>query len=335
MRPPEEILEGLLAGDRVVLSRAITLIESVKEEHRELAQKVIRLCLQRPQSKTLRIGISGVPGVGKSTFIEALGLKLCEEGHKVAVLSVDPSSSRTGGSILGDKTRMTKLATEPAAFIRPSPSRLNLGGVTGRCWETVVLCEVAGFDRILIETVGVGQSEIGVRSVADFFLLLQMAGGGDELQGIKKGIVEMVDAILINKADGNNELAAKLAGEEIRQVLRMLQPFNPNWKPVVSECSGLTRKGLDEASEMLNRFSKEMVIDHRLEKFRKSQEMTWFETTVREEVVNRVLSERGLSAQLAEYVTGIEGDEITGVEAFESLLRQLQIQVRLKPEASS
>ena len=280
--PPDEIFQALLEGDRVMLAQAITLIESQNPKHREVANRLIRKCLNHPKKETLRIGISGTPGVGKSTFIEAFGIKLCSAGHRVAVLTVDPSSTISGGSILGDKTRMPKLATHPDAYIRPSPSRGHLGGVTGQGWETVLLCEAAGFDRVIVETVGVGQSEVGVRSIADFFVLLQTTGGGDEIQYIKKGIIEMVDAILITKADGGNVDAAKIVSEEFRQTLRMLKPYNEHWKPHVLECSARTGKGIDEVKEIMDLFQDRMEQVNHLAIFRKRQQLDWFHTSVRE-----------------------------------------------------
>ena len=332
MRPAEEIVDAVADGDRTVLARAITLIESERQEHRVLAREVVRRCLQQRPEGAMRIGISGVPGVGKSTFIESFGLKLCDAGHRVAVLTVDPSSSLTGGSILGDKTRMTRLGAEPSAFIRPSPSRGSLGGVTGRCRETILLCEVAGFDRVLIETVGVGQSEVGVRAVSDFFLLLQMAGGGDEVQGIKKGIIEMVDAILITKADGGNEQAAKLAGEEVRQVMRMLRSFNPHWTPEVLDCSAVTGRGMSEVVGMMERFWDVMAAEGRLERYRKTQETSWFRRIVREELVARVFTTTVLEEAMSKCEADIEGEAVTAFEASEQLLSRLWVGVDLDGE---
>ena len=324
-RTANEILDGLANGDRVVLAQAITLIESSKKEHRQLAHDVVKKCLQIERSETLRIGISGTPGVGKSTFIESFGTRLCNKGHRLAVLTVDPSSSLSGGSILGDKTRMTQLANEPNAFVRPSPSRGHLGGVTGRCWETVLLCEAAGYDRVIIETVGVGQSEVGVRAVADFFLLLQVAGGGDEIQCIKKGIIEMVDAILVTKADGANLPAARLAGEEFRQAMRMLQSFNPNWAPEVRECSAFTGKGLSEAVAMLGRFIEVMEKEDRLGNYRKTQESAWFQASVRDGIVSQIFGEERVQEQMSKYEAQIVDNQMTAFEASERLLEELKV----------
>lgn len=312
---PEEIFQALLEGDRAILAQAITLIESQHPKHRDVANRLIGKCLKHSGKETLRIGISGTPGVGKSTFIEAFGIKLCSAGHRVAVLSVDPSSTISGGSILGDKTRMPELATHPDAYIRPSPSRGHLGGVTGQGWETVLLCETAGFDRVIIETVGVGQSEVGVRSIADFFVLLQTTGGGDEIQYLKKGIIEMVDAILITKADGENVVAAKIVAEEFRQTLRMLKPYNEHWKPHVLECSARTGKGLDEAKELIDLFRNEMEKVDYLATFRKRQQLQWFHASVREGVIDHVFGKKSVTEQLRQLECDIVEERVTALEA--------------------
>lgn len=231
-----EYFSGIRTGNITVLSQAITLVESSLTHHQELAQKVLEQCLPFA-GKSIRLGITGVPGVGKSTFIESLGKHLTSRGHKLAVLAIDPSSSRSKGSILGDKTRMEDLSADPNAFIRPSPSAGSLGGVARKTQETIILCETAGFDVIFIETVGVGQSEIAVHSMVDFFLLLMLAGAGDELQGIKRGIMEMADAIVINKADGDNLHKAMLAATEYQNAINLFPPTESGWKPVVEKCS--------------------------------------------------------------------------------------------------
>jgi LAO/AO transport system kinase len=241
-----------------VLARAITLIESTAPQHAEKAAELMKLLLPH-RDHSVRIGITGVPGVGKSTFIEVFGLYLCEQGHRVAVLAVDPTSVVSGGSILGDKTRMEKLSRHPAAYIRPSPSGGALGGVTRKTRETITLCEAAGYDVILIETVGVGQSEIAVRSMTDFFLLLALTGAGDELQGIKKGIVEMADAIAVTKADGDNLVAAERLQLELSQVLHLLAPATVGWKPEVLTCSAVRGSGIPEVWAVVEKFRKEMT----------------------------------------------------------------------------
>lgn len=247
----EEFVNAIREGNRTILSKAITLVESSLHQHQVKAQEIIAECLKIRQSvagdatlSSIRIGITGVPGVGKSTFIEALGKYLTTSGHKLAVLAIDPSSSRSKGSILGDKTRMEELATDPNAFIRPSPSAGSLGGVARKTRETIILCEAAGFDVILVETVGVGQSEIAVHGMVDFFLLLMLAGAGDELQGIKRGIIEMADAIFINKADGDNIEKAGLAKAEYSNALHLFPPPESGWIPVVETCSAKTREGI-------------------------------------------------------------------------------------------
>ena len=227
-----DYVEGILKGDITILSRAVTLVESVRPEHQSLAQEVIEKCLPYSGS-SVRIGISGVPGAGKSTSIDVFGLHVLEQGGRLAVLAIDPSSERSKGSILGDKTRMEKLSVHPNSFIRPSPSAGSLGGVARKTRETIILCEAAGFDKIFVETVGVGQSETAVHSMVDFFLLIQLAGTGDELQGIKRGIMEMADGIIINKADGNNIDKAKLAASHFRNALHLFPAPESGWTPVV------------------------------------------------------------------------------------------------------
>lgn len=235
---------GILNGDITLLSRAITLLESTLPEHHELSQQILELCLPK-SGKSLRVGITGVPGVGKSTFINAFGDYIISQGYKVAVLAIDPSSKITGGSILGDKTRMETLSINSDAYIRPSPSAGALGGVANATRESMLLCEAAGFNVILIETVGVGQSEIAVHGMVDFFLLLMLAGAGDELQGIKRGIMEMADAVAINKADGDNLEKAKRARAEYAGALHLFPPMHSGWQPVVEICSAVEQKGLD------------------------------------------------------------------------------------------
>lgn len=248
---------GIRGGNVNTLARAITLVESTAVRHATEAAELMRSLLPH-RDHSVRIGITGVPGVGKSTFIEAFGLYLCEHGHRVAVLAVDPTSVVSGGSILGDKTRMEKLSRHPSAYIRPSPSGGALGGVTRKTRETITLCEAAGYDVILIETVGVGQSEIAVRSMTDFFLLLALTGAGDELQGIKKGIVEMADAIAVTKADGDNLVAAERLQLELSQVLHLLAPATAGWKPEVLTCSAVKGKGIPDVWRLVERFRAEM-----------------------------------------------------------------------------
>src|SRR6476620_3884493 len=240
----DDYVSGVLAGDRAMLGRAITLIESAKDEHAGPAQQLLQRLLPHT-GKAHRIGITGVPGVGKSTAIDQLGINLVEQGHRVAVLAVDPTSTRSGGSILGDKTRMTRLSQSPAAFIRPSPTSGTLGGVARRTREAMALVEAAGFDVVIVETVGVGQSEVAVAGMVDFFLVLLLAGGGDDLQGIKKGIIEIADMIAINKADGDNVIRAERAAAEYRAALQILTPQSATWSPPVLTGSGRDNGGLD------------------------------------------------------------------------------------------
>src|SRR5262245_34059267 len=270
----EQYADGVLAGDRAVLARAITLIESAKGEHARLAQQLLQRLL--PQTgKAHRIGITGVPGVGKSTMINRLGMNLVEHGHKVAVLAVDPTSTRSGGSILGDKTRMTELAQNRAAFIRPSPTSGTLGGVARKTREAMALVEAAGFDVVIVETVGVGQSEVAVAGMVDFFLVLLLAGGGDDLQGIKKGIIELADMIAINKADGANVEAANRAANEYQGALHILTPSSPSWQPPVLTVSGRDNVGLDALWERIEEHARIMKASGERTERRRRQAVTW------------------------------------------------------------
>ncbi len=277
----QEYFEGIRAGDRTVLGRAITLIESNLPSHHAMAQEIIRMCLPYT-GHSFRIGITGVPGVGKSSFIEALGIKIVEKGHKLAVLAIDPSSERSKGSILGDKTRMEQLSSHPGAFIRPSPSAGTLGGVARKTRETIYLCEAAGFDVIFVETVGVGQSEITVHSMVDFFLLLALAGAGDELQGIKRGIMEMADAIVITKADTDNIERANRAKVELQAALHFFPPSPSGWIPLVKTCSAHYNYGIDDIWEMLMNY-KEIVIHNGFFMLnRLNQAKYWIHQTIQE-----------------------------------------------------
>ena len=251
LMPLDWYVEGILRGDRVVLSKAITLVESALPQHQELAQQIIATCL--PYSgNALRLGITGVPGAGKSTFIEALGMYLCREGHKLAVLAIDPSSQRSKGSILGDKTRMEELSVESNAYIRPSASAGTLGGVARKTRESIILCEAAGYDTIFVETVGVGQSETAVHSMVDFFLLILISGAGDELQGIKRGIMEMADGIAVNKADGDNVMRANRAAAECKNALHLFPLAESGQETKVLTCSALTGFNIDEVWKMVS-----------------------------------------------------------------------------------
>ncbi|MCP4551281.1 MAG: methylmalonyl Co-A mutase-associated GTPase MeaB [Bacteroidetes bacterium] len=275
----KDYIEGIKQGNRMLLSKAITLVESVLPEHQELAQQLIEQCLPL-SSNSLRIGISGVPGVGKSTFIESFGIHIINLGRKVAVLAIDPSSSKSKGSILGDKTRMEDLANNPAAFIRPSASTGSLGGVARKTNETIILCEAAGFDTIFIETVGVGQSETAVHSMVDFFLLLMLAGAGDELQGIKRGIMEMADLILINKADGDNIQKALNAKVQYKNALHLFPLPESKWNPTVKSCSALNSEGITQVWELLKSYERLTKSNGYFENNRKNQSVNTMNETI-------------------------------------------------------
>ncbi len=270
----ERYVEGTRSGDRAAVARTITLMESSRPDHREVAREVLRALLPHTGGAQ-RVGITGVPGVGKSTFIDQLGVNLTAAGHRVAVLAVDPSSSRTGGSILGDKTRMSRLAVDPAAFVRPSPPGRTLGGVTSVPRETMLVCEAAGYDVVLVETVGVGQSETVVADMVDMFCVLMLPGAGDELQGIKKGILELADLVVVNKADGDNVNRARLAAAELKRALHLLVPASPNWSPPVLIASALADTGLDELWEQVGEHRRRMTASGELEQRRRDQQVRW------------------------------------------------------------
>jgi LAO/AO transport system kinase len=276
-----ELVEGILKGDVTTLSRAVTLVESLSSEHQVIAQEVIEKCLPH-SGNSRRIGITGVPGAGKSTSIDSFGLHVLKDGGKLAVLAIDPSSERTKGSILGDKTRMERLSQHPSAFIRPSPSAGSLGGVARKTRETIVLCEAAGYNNIFVETVGVGQSETAVHSMVDFFLLIQLAGTGDELQGIKRGIMEMADGIVINKADGDNINRAQLAQAQFRSALHLFPPTQSGWFPEVLCYSGYYDLGIAEVWEMIDRYFKFVKENGYFERKRNEQARYWMYETINE-----------------------------------------------------
>ena len=282
----DDYIEGVLGGDRMILSRAITLVESNAAAHFEMGQQVIQKLLPYT-GKSTRVGITGFPGAGKSTFIEALGTYLCQNGHKVAVLAVDPSSTVTKGSILGDKTRMEQLSREKSAFIRPSPSGGTLGGLTRKSRETLLLCEAAGYDTILVETVGVGQSETTVRSMVDFFLLVVITGAGDELQGMKKGVMELADAILVNKADGDNRRRAQVTRAEYERILQFLRPATEQWGTKAYTCSALTKHGIQELwNDVIMKFKAQGDANGVLAERRKQQTLSWVYAMVEEHLHN-------------------------------------------------
>ena len=314
-----EFVTGVLNGDRAILARAITLLESEVESDRRLAQSVLQALLPHTGS-AFRVGISGVPGVGKSTFIDSLGMLLTKRGHRVAVLAVDPSSSISGGSILGDKSRMPRLAASSEAFVRPSPNALSAGGVGRRTREAMLLCEAAGFDVILIETVGVGQSEILVGDIVDCFIVLLLPGAGDELQGIKKGILELADILVINKADGDNRDRALVAQRDYESALRYLPSRSSVWKPPVVAISGLKGEGLEGLWQQ--------VLDHRealsaagqLDSRRRSQDLRWMWSLLDERLKEHFMSNPRVEERLAGLETAVLAGDITPTQAAEELL---------------
>lgn len=294
-----EYVEGILKGNLALLSQAVTLVESSRIEHRSIAQEVIEKCI--PYSgKSIRIGITGVPGAGKSTSIDTFGIHLIKENHKLAVLAIDPSSEISKGSILGDKTRMERLSIEKNAFIRPSPTAGSLGGVARKTRETIILCEAAGFDRIIIETVGVGQSETAVHSMVDFFLLIQLPGTGDELQGIKRGIMEMADGIAINKADGNNIEKAKLAQNQFQNALHLFPPTESGWKPEVLLYSGYFETGISEVLNMINNYILFVVNNGYFQHKRNEQLKYWMYETIDEKLKSNFYNNSDIQKQLSE-----------------------------------
>jgi LAO/AO transport system kinase len=317
----EAYVKGVLAGERGTLSKAITLVESRRPDHRALAQQLL-VDLLPHAGGAHRVGITGVPGAGKSTFIDALGTTLTEAGHRVAVLAVDPSSTRTGGSILGDKTRMARLATDPAAFIRPSPTSGTLGGVTRATRETVVLMEAAGYDVVLVETVGVGQSEVAVANMVDCFLLLTLARTGDQLQGIKKGVLELADVIAVNKADGDHEILARKAARELSGALRLLRGSDVTWKTPVLTCSGLNGAGLDTVWEQVRRHHDTLTESGELAEKRRRQQVDWTWTMVRDSLLTRLSEHPGVRALTPSLEQQVADGELTPTLAAERILKE-------------
>ena len=315
----EEFVSKILEGNITFLSKAITLVESTNVNHQKKANKILERCLPYANN-SIRIGITGVPGVGKSTFIEAFGKHLTNQGKKVAVLAVDPSSSVNKGSILGDKTRMEQLVTDKNAFIRPSPSGTSLGGVAQKTRESIILCEAAGFDTIIIETVGVGQSETVVHSMVDFFLLLKLAGAGDELQGIKRGIIEMADAIVINKADGENERNAKIAKVEFNRALHLYPLKNSKWQPKVITASALKNVGIDKIDDMIVDYVSITKENNYFYDKRNYQNKYWLLSTIEQQLKANFYNNPDIKIALEKEISNLENGKTTPFNAAKKLL---------------
>jgi LAO/AO transport system kinase len=309
-----ELAQQIIEGNRTALGQGITLLESTLPEHEQKAQELLKLCLPHSQ-KSIRVGVTGVPGVGKSTFIEAFGKLLTGKGKKIAVLAIDPTSERTHGSILGDKSRMHELAADENAFIRPSPSSGILGGVANKTRESIILCEAAGFDIILIETVGVGQSETTVSNLADFFLLLMLAGAGDELQGIKRGIMELADALIITKSDGDNSIKAKNAAMEYKRALHLFPAKENSWIPQVSTCSALNKTGLDTIWELIKKYNNQMQANSYFMGNRNKQNNYWLHHIIKHELGNKKYQQLKANNNL----TDLEQDIKKGSSIYEVL----------------
>jgi len=316
---PHVYIDGVLNRQRRMVSKTITLIESSLPAHQQMARKIID-CLLPRTGAAVRLGITGVPGVGKSTFIESLGINLVKDGHRVAVLAVDPSSTRSGGSVMADKTRMEKLSAEPNAFIRPSPSGGALGGVARKTRETMLICEAAGYDVIIVETVGVGQSESTVASMVDFFMVLMLAGAGDELQGIKKGILELADAIAITKADGDNVAKAQKAAGIYQNALHFLRPASPNWIPPVLTCSAVAQAGIEEIWQTVLRHRKQLADTGELDLKRRQQALNWMWSLIEEGLKNRFRQNPEVKKHLPKLTRAVEKGATAPTLAAEELL---------------
>jgi LAO/AO transport system kinase len=315
----EELATAVRSGDRAALPRAITLLESTRADHRERAQQLL-LELLPDSGNAHRVGITGVPGVGKSTTIESLGMQLIEQGHRVAVLAVDPSSTRTGGSILGDKTRMARLAQHPGAYVRPSPTSGTLGGVAKATREAVVLLEAAGFDVILIETVGVGQSEVAVANMVDTFVLLTLARSGDQLQGIKKGVLELADVVVVNKADGDHLREARSAARELSSAIRLIYPRKTLWRPPVLTMSAVEGAGLAEMWDTVERHRQVLTDAGEFEVRRRAQQVDWTWQMVRDTVLDQVLSNPAVREIRADVERQVKAGELTPALAAQQIL---------------
>lgn len=325
----QEYFEGMRSGDRALLGRALTLIESNAAHHQKMAQDLLTRLLPFT-GNSVRIGISGPPGVGKSTFIESFGMHLIRQAHKVAVLTIDPSSSISRGSILGDKTRMAQLSKDANAFVRPSPSGGALGGVARKTRESILVCEAAGYDVILIETVGIGQSEIDVRHMVDCLLLLQIAGAGDELQGIKKGIVEIADIIVVNKADGENRHRAEVTQKELEIALHYLTPFTPGWQPPVLLTSALSGKGIKEVWEMVEKFINFTRSNGFFTRQRKEQARHWFRQLTELMMQQLFLQQPQIANQLSHYEQLVVDGKLPPMKAAEEIIGFLRVQFNIQ-----
>ncbi|WP_280345579.1 methylmalonyl Co-A mutase-associated GTPase MeaB [Nocardia neocaledoniensis] len=317
----DALAAGIRAGERAALARAITLVESTRADHRELAQQLLlRLGSEPGTVVSNRVGITGVPGVGKSTFIDALGMYLLGKGHRVAVLAVDPSSTRTGGSILGDKTRMARLSLEPDAFIRPSPTAGTLGGVAKATRETIVLLEAAGYDVILVETVGVGQSEVTVANMVDVFCFLTLARTGDQLQGIKKGVLELAELVAVNKADGKHEMEAKSAARELQGALRLIHPHDALWRPPVLTMSGLEGSGLDKFWDTVLEHRRVLTDAGEFAEKRRRQQVDWTWTMVHDQILRRLADNPAVKSVRAQVESAVRDGTLTPALAAERIL---------------
>ncbi len=317
-----EYTDGILSSNITYVSKAITLVESTKHEHQAQAQEIINAVIKH-SGHSFRLGITGVPGVGKSTFIESYGLEVINRGHKLAVLAIDPSSQLSKGSILGDKTRMEQLSIHPKAFIRPSPSSGSLGGVARKTKESIIICEAAGYDYIFIETVGVGQSETAVHQLTDFFLLLMLAGAGDELQGIKRGIMEMADGMVITKADGTNAEKAKSARAEYARALHLFPPTESNWVPEVLTCSSIENKGIMEVYDMIDKYKRHTTLNHFFETKRIHQTKQWLHQTINDTLIERFYADPKINEEILKIEKQLEQNSINPYQAAMDLFKKI------------
>lgn len=318
--------KGILEGNRTALSKAITLVESQHPKHRSMAFELLNWASQQ-KTESIRIGITGVPGAGKSTFIESFGLNLIEQGHKIAVLAIDPSSQNSRGSILGDKTRMEELGKSERAFIRPSAAGKHLGGVAGKTKEAMTLCEAAGYNVILIETVGVGQSEIAVKEMVDFFLLLLVAGAGDELQGIKRGIMEMADLILINKAEGENKARAQASKLEYTRALSLFAPSASQWKPKAALCSALEKTGIIETWRVISDYVETTKANSFFDDNRQAQNVKWFDKTIKSGLLELFYNEPELMSIISEKSKNVANNKVDPIAAAYELLQSIDVKI--------